>query len=233
MSFKDNLRRFRKQKGFTQATLAAKLGITRAAVGSYEEGRAEPPFSLLVRICTLLEVPTDAVLSAQEPLYNETYIRGEKLRLLTITVGQESLQQNAVLVPLKAAAGYLNGYAEPSFVADLPTVNLSLSVFRNLGTLRLFEIEGDSMPPVPQGSYVIGAFLQDWTRLKGNAACIVVSKLEGIVFKYVQYTKGQLRLKSSNSLYKTFVIDTTDVIEVWLAKGYISPNIPLLHNISD
>jgi hypothetical protein len=54
------------------------------------------------------------------------------------------------MVPLKASAGYLNGYADPEYVAKLP--KFYLPMFKQ-GTFRAFEIKGDSMLPIISGRY--------------------------------------------------------------------------------
>ena len=41
------------------------------------------------------------------------------------------------------------------------------------------------MPPVVSGSFVVGEFVQDWTTIKSGTPCILVSKEEGIVFKFL------------------------------------------------
>ena len=45
--FAQNLKHLRKVKGLTQGDFAAKIGINRPKVGSYEEGRAEPSLETL------------------------------------------------------------------------------------------------------------------------------------------------------------------------------------------
>jgi transcriptional regulator with XRE-family HTH domain len=40
--FAKNLKALRKEKGWTQQELADRMGIKRAALGAYEEGRSEP-----------------------------------------------------------------------------------------------------------------------------------------------------------------------------------------------
>ena len=45
-----NIRHLRKEKGMTQQEFADFLGITRSALGAYEEGRARPGFELLEKL---------------------------------------------------------------------------------------------------------------------------------------------------------------------------------------
>jgi transcriptional regulator with XRE-family HTH domain len=49
--------KYRKRKGWTQAQLAAKAGMTRAMVAQYETGASGAPFTaILVRIAQALDI---------------------------------------------------------------------------------------------------------------------------------------------------------------------------------
>ncbi len=52
-----------------------------------------------------------------------------------------------------------------------------------------FEIIGDSMLPTPSGSVIVGEKVDNLEDVKNNAACVVVSRNEGIVYKRVQKNK--------------------------------------------
>lgn len=56
MSFSSRLRQAREQAGFTQQDLAEKLGITKSAVGNYENGVSSPKWDVLLRIFDVLQV---------------------------------------------------------------------------------------------------------------------------------------------------------------------------------
>ena len=55
-----DLRRYR---GMTQQALADALHISASAVGMYEQGRREPPVSVLVQLSEILGVSTDFLLT--------------------------------------------------------------------------------------------------------------------------------------------------------------------------
>ena len=56
ISFSSRLRQAREQAGFTQQDLAEKLGITKSAVGNYENGVSSPKWAVLLRIFDVLQV---------------------------------------------------------------------------------------------------------------------------------------------------------------------------------
>lgn len=226
-----NIKYLRKQKGLTQEQFAEKIGIKRSLVGAYEEGRAEPGLNYLLVMSRIFDVPVDNLISEnladpdrQKELLKKD-IEGKKLRVLSITIDKDD-KENIQLVPQKAAAGYLNGYADPEYVSELPT--FYLPIFSN-GTYRAFEISGDSMLPIAPGSVIIGQYVENWKHIKDDKTYILVTQREGIVYKRVFNqiaAKGVLSLVSDNPAYSTYEVAADDVIEAWEAKAYISTQFP-------
>ena len=54
-------------KGWSQAELARRIGVSTSAVGMYEQGRREPSLGLLVRLAQELGVTTDYLLTGEPP----------------------------------------------------------------------------------------------------------------------------------------------------------------------
>ncbi|QIX60074.1 helix-turn-helix domain-containing protein [Hymenobacter lutimineralis] len=242
-----NLKFWRRELSLTQAQMAEKLGIKRSLVGAYEEGRAEPKLTTLVNMARLFGISLDQLVTtdfskrknakaaqqlqqAQATTLAETAASGRpngNLRILALTVDKEQ-NENIELVPQKAAAGYLNGYADPEYLEELPKFRLPM--LGNTGTYRAFEIAGDSMLPIASGTVIVGRYVDDWLSLKDGTPCIVVSSKEGIVFKRVfnRLKDGaMLSLHSDNPLYSPYEIDVEDVVEIWEAKAYISSTFPI------
>lgn len=225
-----NLRYLRKKAGYTQAQLAEKLDIKRSLVGAYEEGRAEPKLSTLVNIAKLFSITLDELITADLATTSGKTVANatdSRLRVLAITVDGDD-KENIELVPLKASAGYLNGYADPEFIEELPRFRLPM--LGNSGTYRAFEISGDSMLPITSGTVIVGRFVEDWQTIKDGTPCIIVSQKEGVVFKRI-YNKLQdaavLRLHSDNPVYSPYDLHVEDILEIWEAKSYISSTFPI------
>ena len=141
-----NIKFLRKKKGLTQQQFADQIGIKRSLVGAYEEERADPKYDLLKKIALFFDVSIDDFINE---IINEKWAPKPKgnpanLRVLSISVDKDD-NENIELVPLKASAGYLNGYADPEYVGKLPKFYLPMF---NQGTYRAFEIKGDSMLPL-------------------------------------------------------------------------------------
>ncbi|MFB9844756.1 XRE family transcriptional regulator [Mucilaginibacter ginsenosidivorans] len=222
-----NIKFLRKRKGLTQQQFADQIGIKRSLVGAYEEERAEPKYELLKNIASFFEITVDDFINET---INDKWAPKPKgdpanLRILTISVDKDE-NENIEMVPLKASAGYLNGYADPEYVAQLP--KFYLPMFKN-GTFRAFEIKGDSMLPLPSGSIIIGEYLENWGDLKSGDTYVVVSKSDGVVYKRVTgkfKEQKKLKLVSDNPVYEPYEISGEDILEIWKAKGYISTQLP-------
>lgn len=147
-----------------------------------------------------------------------------------VTVDKQG-RDNVVLVPNKAAAGYLTGYGDTTFIKSLPTYNLP-----NIsnGTFRMFQVAGDSMEPTIQNqSYVIGEWKENWNEdiKDGRVYVFVIQSFEyeGILVKRAlnrieKY--GNVLLKSDNRIYGTKTFTPEEIKEVWEVKLYLSFNIP-------
>lgn len=135
--------------------------------------------------------------------------------------------ENVILVPVRARAGYLNGYSDPSFIEKLPAYRLP---GLNNGSYRLFEVEGLSMyPTLHSGDLIIGQNVEQLQDTRDDRVHVIVTKNDGIVTKRVLNRikkDGKLILKSDNykdrDMYPPIVCDPGDVIEMWYAIGFIS-----------
>lgn len=224
-----NIKFLRKQKGWTQEQLATELDIKRSLIGSYEEGRAKPNYEVLGTISAQFKVSIDNLikydlrLTQRVPIFSDEQldIAGKNLRVLAITVDKKD-NENIEMVPVKAAAGYLAGYSDPTFIKELNRFRLP---FLPAGTYRAFEIKGDSMLPLMPGSVVVGEYVDNWKNIKDGQTYIILSKHDGIVYKRA-FNKveedGTLILRSDNTAYPAYPIKIEEVIEVWKAVLNIS-----------
>jgi len=220
-----NIKYLRKKRGLTQQSFADQVGIKRSLVGAYEEERAEPKYELLKVIASFFDVSIDDFIKQKIDDKWQPAPKGN-LRILSISVDKDD-NENIELVPLKASAGYLNGYADPEYVSQLP--KFYLPMFKQ-GTYRAFEIKGDSMLPLVSGTIIIGEYVENWADVKGGETYVIISKSDGVVYKRVggKFRENKkLKLISDNPVYEPYEINAEDVLEIWKAKGYISTQLPL------
>src|SRR5215216_5646875 len=177
-----NLKYLRKLRGWTQEEFAKKLRIKRSLLGAYEEERADPRMEVLEIVADMFKLTLDDLLRKELSENKGSYI--SKRRAQKLASGRADIP----FVPVKAAAGYLAGYADPEFIDELNTFTLPMLAG---GDYRAFEIVGDSMMPTPSGSVIVGERVQDLEDVKSNQTYIVVSKTEGVVYKRMMKSNKQ------------------------------------------
>lgn len=204
------------QKGLSQEQLADNLGITRSRLGAYEENRNEPSIDLLIAISDFFHIAVDALVRGDLTKTNlDGLMKVGKNRMLFPVVIDEDGRDAVELIPLKASAGYLRGYADPEYMEKLPRMKLP---FLPSGKHRAFPIKGDSMPPIKEGSFVVAKYLDRIEDIKNGQTYIVVTKEDGISYKRifnVNTKKGFLECHSDNKMYQPFNVNLKDILEVW------------------
>lgn len=211
-----NLKYLRKLRGWTQEEFAAKLRIKRSLLGAYEEERAEPRLEVLETIAEMFKLTLDELLLTELGAVKGSYLARRRAQKLAAGSSEISF------VPIKAAAGYLAGYADPEYIDELNTFTLPMLA---PGNYRAFEIMGDSMLPTPSGSIIICENTGSIEDVKSNQTYVIVSRNEGIVYKRVMKhpkSKGKLTLVSDNSAYQPYSVHYSDILEIWKAQMVIS-----------
>jgi len=145
-----------------------------------------------------------------------------------VIVVDQNNNELITMVPHKAAAGYLNGYADPEYIENLPTIVLPGCSNK---TCRAFEIRGNSMGILHSGSYNIGEFCESLNEIKDRRTYIIVTKDDGIVIKRVINVKSESKLvlisDNPNKLeFPNYTIDHVDVLQIWYWRCAIIYNIP-------
>lgn len=211
-----NIKHLRLLKGFSQERFADDLGWSRSMVGSYEEGRSEPPIDRLIDLSNYFDIPIDILVkndlsSAKDTSFIEV---GNKRVLFPITVN--NMDEDLIdIIPAKASAGYLSGYDDPEYIEQLQKIKLP---FLPTGTHRAFPISGDSMLPVKDGAFIVAKFVEDIIDVKDGRTYIVLTKDDGLVYKRI-YSKLKeencLELHSDNKNYSPYKVPLAQVLELW------------------
>ena len=236
MFFSTNIKLLRNRKGISQEEVANILGIKRTSLTGYEKGNSAPALKGLIGFSDYYKVSLDLLLKVDLQTYSESKlsqldrreldIQGSHLRVLATTIGDDN-EENIELVPKKAKAGYTEGHRDPDFINVLSTFRMPF--LDRSKKYRTFQISGDSMPPVAEGSWVTGEFIQNWKYIRDGYPYIVVTKDDGIVFKiaYNRLEKGKLLLCSTNTFYEPYEVIVENVLEVWSFTHFISSEMPV------
>ena len=211
-----NLKYLRKLRGWTQEEFANKLGIKRSLVGAYEEERADPRIDVLEKLGDMFKLTLDDLLRKDLSEAKGNYLVKRRQ--------QKLMSENNLIhfVPVKAAAGYLAGYADTEFIDELNTFTLPMLAG---GNYRAFEIIGDSMLPTPSGSVIVGEKIHNLDDAKSSNAFIVISRNEGIVYKRIEKNnrnKSKVTLVSDNPSYQPYQVNSEDILELWQAQMVIA-----------
>ncbi len=211
-----NIKHLRTLKKMSQERFADELNWSRSMVGSYEEGRSEPPIDRLIDVSNYFDIPIDILVKndlrkAKDTSFIEV---GSKRVLFPITVNENN-EDLIEIVPIKASAGYLSGYDDPEYIEQLQKIKLP---FLPTGTHRAFPIKGDSMLPVKDGAFVVAKFVEDINDINSGRTYVVLTKDDGLVYKRVYTTdidSADLLLSSDNKSYQPYLISKETILELW------------------
>lgn len=236
MGVKERLKEFIKLEGIPIREFEETIGVSNGYVNSISKSIGIDKLSLLIEKYPNLNIEWlfTGIGEKQKEDLNVPVAKTKKdtpqkfIAPKVVTVDKTG-KDNIVLVPQKAAAGYLAGYGDPQFIKSLPTYNLP-----NLkhGTFRMFQVAGHSMYPTLQdGSFVVGEWIENWAKeIKDDRIYIIVSQEDGVTVKRVlnridKY--GSLYCKSDNRReYPSFTVTPNDLVEVWEVKMHLSFTLP-------
>ncbi|MCK5135503.1 MAG: helix-turn-helix domain-containing protein [Bacteroidales bacterium] len=237
MYFDSNIKLLRRRKNRTQDEVAEQLRMKRSTLSGYENRVAQPGLEVLLVFSDYYHIAVDTLLKVDLSKLSETqlrqlehgedvFLRGGNLRVLASTVNAAN-EENIELVPVKAQAGYTSGFADPEYISALKVFQLPF--LSGEKKYRTFQLQGDSMLPIPEKAWVTGEYVLNWKELKTGEACVVLTMDEGIVFKIVENRMeqdGMLTLYSLNPLYEPYEINVNEIREIWKFVHFISHEIP-------
>jgi transcriptional regulator with XRE-family HTH domain len=212
-----NIAHLRKIKGVSQEHMASDLDITRSRLSSWEEHRADPPIEMLIKLSEYFNVSVDSLIKIDLTKVNDLrdllQIGGNRI-LFPVMVDKDG-NDLVELVPVKASAGYLQGYSDENYIENLPRISLPYALN---GKYRGFPIIGDSMPPLESGAYVIGQFVENIRDIKDGKTYIILTQNDGLVYKRL-YNKldidNHIHLHSDNKAYLPYQIKPEEIFEIW------------------
>lgn len=160
-----------------------------------------------------------------------SYLKGSLIRPIVLTIDKHG-NDNVVFVPVKAAAGYLNGYGDPEYIETLPVHSLP---GLHGGTFRGFQVDGWSMfkQDIREGlrpdDWIICRYVDDFTAIQSERVYTIVSVNDGIIVKRVlnrlnDPEEPKLICLSDNKSgdYEPIIIKWQDIKEVWEFKVHLS-----------
>lgn len=218
------IRKYRTAAGMDQATLAARLGYTKTAIGNWELGLTRPDIDNVPKLCRelripvteLLDMPAETALPIEDQDFLEAYHQLNKFdrrtirqimdRLLFQQDSKEKTRLRRAYTPLcryeEAAAA---GIAAPMLDDAESTTVYALQANVPYGTDSIIHVNGRSMEPTfRDGSYV---YVDSTASVQYGQIGIFIVNDEAYIKEY--QPDG---LHSHNTRYKT--IYTGEGVEV-------------------
>lgn len=218
-----NLKFLREQKKLSQRELAEILMITRVRYAAYErEKGSEPPLELLIGISRFFHVSIDLLITVDLSKYPLNTISELEDNRLLLPVKVDQTGENMIeIVSNRKKEEYLIGYSDPEYIESLDSISLP---FLTPGKYRAFSVEGDSMPPHQDESYIVGRYVESINDVKDNATYVVVTS-DGIVYKRVKRIGiDSLELISDEKFYEPYKVLLSEVYELWRYACSIATN---------
>ncbi|MBD5496585.1 MAG: helix-turn-helix transcriptional regulator [Lachnospiraceae bacterium] len=86
----------RKENGYTQASLAEKLGITDRAISKWENGKSMPDASIMLELCELLKINVNELLTG-EHIIMDNYKEVAEKNLVEMKTQEEKANKKVIL----------------------------------------------------------------------------------------------------------------------------------------
>lgn len=212
--FSDNIRYLRESKAATQQEIAESLEIKRGRYEPYESGKTEPPYEMLKKISRYFGISIDLLLSVDIRKYKIDELLQLDDNRIILPIKVDGKGRNLIeIVPYKARAGYLTGYADPEYIESLQQISLP---FLGPGKHRAFPVGGDSMPPHDDKSFIVGRYVENLGEIKKDKTYILITSSEGITYKRLAGRNADsLTVEPDNVIYNPYEIRLSDIMEIW------------------
>ena len=184
--------------------------MKRSTLSGYENEVSQPTIPALMAFSKYYGVAIDTLVKVDLRTLAESqfssskgagmYTSGQQPAGACLPQSTAAMRKISNWLSKRPKAGYTTGFADPEYIRDLPVFQLPF--LSRQKKYRTFQLNGDSMLPIPDGSYVTGEFVQDWNTIVSGHGYIILTLDEGIVFKIVENLLGsehKLRLVFAKS----------------------------------
>lgn len=210
----DNLKWLRSKRNLSQQEVADGMKLPVDRYKKYEYGKNVPPAETLLLISRYYHISIDLLLTVDlRKISIDNLLQLEDNRIvLPITVDQNG--DNLIeIIPHKARAGYLTGYADAEFIENLQQISLP---FLGPGKMRAFPIGGDSMPPHTDATFIVGKYVENLGEIKKDKTYILITLSEGITYKRLHSKNTEsVLVEPDNIIYSPYEIKLSDILEIW------------------
>lgn len=197
MTFAENLKKLRKEKGYSQVRLAGELGVVQGCVANWEAGTRQPKVSDLGKIARILGVSISSLAGVNIP---------KGMQFFSNTTGETDKMP---LFSSHISAGF------PSPADDYVEKRLNLNdlLIKNDTATFFVRVSGDSMI---EASIHDGDILVVDKSKKPVSGSIIIAVLNGeLTVKRVMKSRGRLYLVPENKEYSKIEVTEDAEFLVW------------------
>jgi len=210
----DNLKWLRSKRNLSQQEVADGMNLPLDRYKKYEYGKNTPPAETLLIISRYYYISIDLLLTVDlRKISIDNLLQLDDNRIV-LPVAVDNQGNNLIeIVPHKARAGYLTGYADAEYIENLQQIALP---FLGSGKFRAFPIDGDSMPPHNNKSFVVGKYIENLGEIRNDKTYILITVSEGITYKRLSKKNPDcLTVAPDNVIYSPYNIKLSDILEIW------------------
>ncbi len=222
-------KQIREELKFTQAEFGRQLGLS-SSTADIERGKIRILGKTVEELLKQYKVNPLWLYGESDRKYLEPDGVNVMPKVISVNAQEE---ENILMVPAKAAAGYGHNIADENYMQELPSFSFPLAEYRN-ASFRGFQIMGDSMIPlVYSGDWVLAKAVEDLKEVINNQVYVVVES-DSIRLKKIEKNieENSLRLISLNPEYAPTTTSTENILEMWQYHSKISFGIDRIKGLS-
>ncbi|MDO5509338.1 MAG: LexA family transcriptional regulator [Weeksellaceae bacterium] len=204
-------REVREQLGYTQTKFAEMLGIG-SSTADIERGKVKLPGQAVMELMNLFQINPLWLYdkSAEKTIaYIDSHVMPKILQV------NNQLEENILLVPIRAAAGYGANIGDEEFYENLPAFSIPLPAYRN-ASFRGFQISGESMiPGIQPEEWVIAKALENISQIKDGNIYVIVEADSVRIKRIFKESDTLISLVSDNPEFPPVQVPISQILEIW------------------
>jgi transcriptional regulator with XRE-family HTH domain len=221
-----NIKKIRTVKKLSQSAFADIFNITRASVGAYEEGRAEPKLDIIIEIAKYFSISVESFISKEltvNEIYNFDIFKDEIQNSVNKPVKKKD--ENAIpYITQHYLMDYTTHFEDFEFIDNLPTLKIP---FKWKGITRAFECWKNDMHFFENGIRQNDILLckriekDDWGKIEINKLYIIINKTNPVFGRFTEKSTTLL-FRPDNPNFENTYIQLDEISEIWELKGVYS-----------
>lgn len=223
-----NIKKIRSVKKFSQQAFADLFDLSRANIGSYEEGRAEPKISVIMKIANEFGIEVGDLLNKELKVNEISNFKSSELEGNSEPPEMDPDGHGELIpyVSLQNIQTYLTNLDSQDYLKYMPRFQIPQFQYSKA---RAFEIKGNDLLHHNEGLFS-GDILICIHKNANEISSLTEGKLYAFVFsdtvliRRLYFGHGVFELYADNAFYEEQIVDPANIIELWEAHTLISSN---------